>query len=103
MVKVIEEESEIPRDGKVIIDFFATWCGPCKQIAPYYQQMAETFPGVTFLKADVDEAQGLAADFNVQVLPTFVILDKGAVVQVIKGADLNKVMKALGELEGTQS
>jgi thioredoxin 1 len=103
MVKVIEEEGEIPRDGKVIIDFFATWCGPCKQIAPYYQQMAETFPGITFLKADVDEAAGLAEEFGVQVLPTFVILDRGAVVQVIKGADLNKVMKALGELEGAQS
>jgi thioredoxin 1 len=103
MVKVIEEESEIPRDGKVIIDFFATWCGPCKQIAPYYQQMAETFPGITFLKADVDEAAGLAEEYGVQVLPTFVILDRGVVIQVIKGADLNRVMKALGELEGTQS
>lgn len=99
MVKVIEEESEIPRDGKVVIDFFATWCGPCKQIAPYYEQMAETFPSFTFLKADVDEAQGLAEEFGVQVLPTFVILDRGAVVHVIKGADLNKVMKVLGELE----
>ncbi len=103
MVKVIEEASEIPRDGKVVIDFFATWCGPCKNIAPIYQQLAETFPGITFLKADVDEAQGLAEDFGVQVLPTFVILDRGAIVQVIKGADLNKVMKALGELEAAQS
>jgi thioredoxin 1 len=103
MVKVIEESSEIPRDGKVVIDFFATWCGPCKQIAPYYQQMAETFPGVTFLKADVDEAAGLAEEYGVQVLPTFVFLNKGVVVETIKGADINKVMKVVGELEGAQS
>ena len=100
MVHVIEDSSEIPRDKKVVIDFFATWCGPCKQIAPYYEQMAQTFPGVVFLKADVDEAAGLAEEYGVQMLPTFVFLDKGKLVETVKGADINKVMKVLGDLEG---
>lgn len=100
MVHIIEDSREIPRDKKVVIDFFATWCGPCKQIAPYYEQMAQTFPGVVFLKADVDEAQGLAEEFGVQMLPTFVFLNAGKVVETVKGADITKVMKVLGELEG---
>jgi thioredoxin 1 len=99
MVEVIEDGSQIPQDGVVVVDFFATWCGPCKQIAPYYQQMAGTFPGITFLKADVDEAQGLAADYDVQVLPTFVVFKDGKIQHTIKGADLNRLMKVLGELE----
>jgi thiol-disulfide isomerase/thioredoxin len=100
MVKIIGASSEIPRQGLVVVDFFATWCGPCKQIAPYYEQMAGTFTGVTFLKADVDQFDDeTGGAFDVQVLPTFMFLRDGAVVETVKGADLNKVMKVLGDLE----
>ena len=99
MVKIIESVDEIPRQGLVVIDFFATWCGPCKQIAPYYEQMAATFPSVTFLKANVDEFDDPANTFNVEVLPTFVFLRDGSIVETVKGADLNRVMKVLGDFE----
>jgi thioredoxin 1 len=99
MVRVIADTTEIPRDKKVVIDFFATWCGPCKQIAPYYEQMSQTFPGVVFLKADVDEFGDAAGEFDVKALPTFIFLNRGVIVETVKGADINKVMKVLGELE----
>ena len=99
MVQVISDASEIPRDRKVVIDFFATWCGPCKQIAPYYEQLAETFPTVVFVKADVDEFGDGDGEFNIQMLPTFVLLNKGEPFAEVKGADINKLMKAVGELE----
>jgi thioredoxin 1 len=98
-IRLIEGTSEIPRQGKVIIDFFATWCGPCKTIAPYYEELSKTFEGVVFLKADVDDFDDPMDEFDVQTLPTFILMNNGVVVGTVKGADVNKVMKLLGDLE----
>jgi thioredoxin 1 len=98
-MRVITDVSEVPRDRKVVIDFFATWCGPCKQIAPYYEDLAATFPAIEFVKADVDTFGDDDGEFDVQMLPTFVLLNKGVVHSTVKGADITKLMKLVGELE----
>merc|ERR1712223_1496403 len=56
----------------VVIDFFATWCGPCKMIAPKIEQMAGEMVNVVFLKVDVDEAEDVAQEYNISAMPTFV-------------------------------
>lgn len=99
MVRIITDATEIPRDKKVVIDFFASWCGPCKTIAPYYEDLSQTFSDIVFLKADVDDFDDSAESFDIQALPTFVFLNKGVWFDTVKGADINKVMKMLGELE----
>ena len=88
MVKVISEVSEVPQQGAVIIDFFATWCGPCKRIAPTYEKLAEAFTNVTFLKVDVDEAPELTNEYNISAMPTFVFLKNGKEVKRVEGADM---------------
>jgi thioredoxin 1 len=89
----------VPRDKKVVIDFFATWCGPCRQIAPYYEDLSKTFEGVEFLKADVDQFSDEEDRFQINVMPTFILLNKGAVFGVVEGANITKLMKLVGDLE----
>jgi thioredoxin 1 len=99
MVTEITELGEIPTSGKVVIDFFATWCGPCKRIAPMYQELSQQFPSITFLKCDVDEAEDVASRYSVDSLPTFVFLKNGVVHGRIEGGNLDGVIQALEGLE----
>jgi len=73
----------------VVVDFFATWCGPCKQIAPKYQAMAAAIPHAKFVKVDVDECKDLQSQFGVSSMPTFKLLKGGKEVDELKGADEN--------------
>ena len=68
-------ESEKP----VIVDFFATWCGPCKMLAPVISELAEEHPEILFVKVDVDEAPALASAFGVVSIPTVVAVKGGEV------------------------
>lgn len=88
MVQLISDESEIPLTGSVVIDFFATWCGPCKKVAPVFEKLAEVYPSISFLKVDVDESPELAEKFEIQAMPTFLFLKDGRIVKRIEGADL---------------
>ena len=63
--------------GKVLVDFHATWCGPCKAIAPYVTEQSKA-QGIHLVKVDVDEAGEIAAKYTVQAMPTFKVLDGGA-------------------------
>ena len=58
----------------VVIDFFATWCGPCKMIAPKIVEMDAEMNNVVFLKVDVDEAEDAAQEYNIQAMPTFLFI-----------------------------
>jgi len=98
MVKIIENESEIPSTGVVVIDFFATWCGPCKVIAPKFEELSKAYPSIAFLKVDVDEAAELAEKFNIRAMPTFVFLLNGNVVKTIEGADVRGIGEMLEKL-----
>ncbi len=99
MVTAIEELSEIPSTGKVVIDFFATWCGPCKRIAPVYVELSEKFPSITFLKCDVDEAEEVSNHYGVESLPTFILFNNGKEMKRIEGANLNQLLDNLKSLE----
>ncbi len=71
-----ELESKLSDAGKklVVIDFFATWCGPCKMIAPKVEEMDEDMDDVAFLKVDVDDAEGIAEEYQIKAMPTFVLI-----------------------------
>lgn len=83
MVKQISELSEIPQNGKVILDFFTEWCGPCKKIAPMFQSLSEQYDNITFLKANAEEAEEVAAKYNIVCFPTFVFIKDGEEVSRI--------------------
>ncbi|EXB30121.1 Thioredoxin H2-2 [Morus notabilis] len=71
---------------KTVIDFSATWCGPCKFMEPIYNDMAARFSDVDFVKIDVDELSDVAQEFGVQAMPTFVLTKKGKEVDRVVGA-----------------
>ena len=83
----------------VVIDFTASWCGPCQFIAPHYEDMAKEMPNITFVKIDVDEAEDLAAQCGVQAMPTFQFYKGGQKVDEFRGADV-KSLRAMVEKHG---
>jgi len=71
----------------VVIDFSATWCGPCKNIAPFVEEMSTKYPNAHFLNVDVDECQETAASYGITAMPTFVFLRNKTRLALIKGVD----------------
>ena len=73
----------------IVVDFHAQWCGPCKQIAPFYSQLASQHPHVQFLRVDVDApgVRAIAQKYQVSAMPTFVAIQEGNVVDSLRGAD----------------
>ena len=71
----------------LIVDFTAVWCGPCQRIAPDFARLAETHPKHLFVKVDVDELAGLAAELGVTSMPTFLFFRDGDLIHSIRGAD----------------
>ena len=70
----------------VLVDFYATWCGPCRMLAPVLEQLAGEFAGqVKFAKVDVDRAPGLAAQYQITGVPTLLLFHNGRVVDEVVG------------------
>lgn len=71
----------------VVVDFFATWCGPCRMLAPVLESVSEDYTGkVKFVKLDVDEASDIAKDYSVMSIPTLIIFKNGEEVAKTVGA-----------------
>ena len=90
MAKVINasEFKDLVLDSKgiVLVDFFATWCGPCKALAPTLEKLAPEFEGkVNIYKVDIDKSQQLASQYRVMSVPTMKIFKDGEVDETIVG------------------
>lgn len=90
----------------VVTDFYADWCGPCKVIAPVYEQLSQqlTRPGtITFVKVNTDHQKEIAQTYNITAMPTFMIFKAGRETKRIRGADpkaLNEAVKQLAQEAG---
>ena len=70
----------------LLVDFWAEWCGPCKSMHPIFSRMAKKYDHVRFARVNVDNSQDIAARFNVQSIPTFIMFKNGENVQQMVGA-----------------
>jgi thioredoxin 1 len=82
-----EFDAVLSEGRTVIVDFTATWCGPCQRIAPAFEKLSLDFPHVTFVKVDVDENQETAMECGVSAMPTFKAYVAGKEVGIVRGAD----------------
>ena len=73
-------------EKRVLIDFYADWCGPCKMIAPIIEEIAEENPQYVVGKINVDDCPELAVEFGVSTIPNLVVLENGKVLNQIAGA-----------------
>ena len=88
-VKITNENYESYKNGSLplVIDFWATWCGPCRMVAPIIEELANEYDGkVTVGKCDVEEADGIAAEFGIRNIPTIVFMKDGKILDKIVGA-----------------
>ncbi|KAL1520922.1 hypothetical protein AB1Y20_022482 [Prymnesium parvum] len=85
-------------DKLVVVDFTATWCGPCQRIAPTFAQLAEETPAAYFCKVDVDENEEIASEYAISAMPTFKFIKNCKEVGEVVGASLNDIKKKIEEL-----
>lgn len=89
------EELVLNSDKPVVLDFWAVWCGPCRMIAPYIEEMATEYADKAIIgKVDVDSANEIAMKYGVRNIPTVIYLKGGEVVEKVVGAVSKDTLKA---------
>ena len=71
-----DEFNDAIKEGVVLVDFFATWCGPCKMLSPVLEELSNE-ENIAIVKVDVDEAGPLAAQYGIQAVPTLMLFKNG--------------------------
>lgn len=79
------EQEVLNYNGKVLVDFFATWCGPCQMLTPVLEKIAEEENSIKIVKVNIDEETKLAIENEVEVVPTMLLYNNGKIMQRIEG------------------
>ena len=91
------EELVINAPNKVLLDFWAPWCGPCQMVGPVVEEIAQDREDITVGKVNVDDEVQLAVQFGVSSIPTLIVMEKGQIVNKAVGyrpkADILKLLK----------
>ena len=97
MVKDITDQTfkELSSNGKVVVDCFAEWCGPCKMLSPIIDELAEELTNVNFYKLNVDESVEVVRKYNIMSIPTILIFNDGELVNQSVGFKTKEELKDL--------
>lgn len=94
-------EKTVTADGIVLVDAWASWCGPCKAFAPTYEKASEQHPDATFAKLDTEANQNLSAALEIQSIPTLMVFRDGIMVYRDAGAlPPNALEDLIGQVKG---
>nr|GMC85923.1 thioredoxin H9-like [Ipomoea batatas] len=95
---------EARRDGKTVVaNFSASWCGPCRMIAPLYCELSEKHPSLMFLTVDVDELTEFSTSWDIKATPTFFFLKDGQQVDKLVGANKPELQKKITAIVDTET
>ena len=102
MLKHINKEEfndiVLKSDKVVLVDFFATWCGPCKMLAPVLEKISKTTTDFDIAKIDIDDNQELAYEYGVEVVPTLIVFKNGEIVGRMEGyLDENSIISEMSK------
>jgi len=90
-----EFDKAVAGEKLTVVDFTATWCGPCQRIAPIFAKMADEMTDVAFVKVDVDDNEETAAACGIQAMPTFQFYKGGSKIHEFSGASEEKIREAI--------
>lgn len=99
MIKNVNDNSfdkEMASNNKIVVDFWATWCQPCKMLGPIIEELDKECEGIKFLKVNADESPALASRYKITSLPTILIFHNGT-IEVIKGFKPKAIIKEIIE------
>ena len=98
-IKNLEEFNEfINKNETVIVDFFTSWCGPCKAISPFFESLEKEFTQIKLAKCNCEIAEDVAMKVEIRSIPVFVKYVNGKEVERVTGADKNKLVSLFNEL-----
>lgn len=92
------EKDVLTSEKVTLVDFFATWCGPCKMLGPILEEIAKERDDFDIVKVDIDDNKDLAYKYEIEVVPTMIILKNGEVMQEVEGLyDKEDIIKMISK------